>query len=82
MRVFIVFVLFCCSLWANENYFIQLSAAKNKNYLIDILKRFEDNGHNLKIIKKDNGFFALVEDMGADRSKAVTLLRKYKKDSN
>ncbi len=80
MRVFIAFVLLCISLSAKEIYMIQLSAAKNRNYLIDILKRFEGYGHNLKIIKKDNGFFALVADTGEDKTKAMTLLKRYKRD--
>jgi len=57
-----------------------MGTAKNRNYLIDILKRFEGYGHNLKIIKKDNGFFALVADTGEDKTKAMTLLKRYKRD--
>ncbi len=76
MKILLSLIFFFIVIFADERYFIQLSAAKNINYLKELKQ--SQKLQNFKIIKKQNGFFALIKE-AKNKKEANKILKKYRK---
>ncbi len=76
MKILISSLLLVSVLFAQKGYFVQLSAAKNAAYLKETKRSL--NLKDFKIIKKSNGFFAIVKETKS-KKEAYETLKRYKK---